>query len=87
MEFIDFIMYNGLFFLTSVIVTFAAIFGLINHKILKLPSSIGLVVVALIVSIAIIIVDLLLPDLSIAKSARLAFLKIDFLVFVRHYTM
>lgn len=71
-------MYNGLFFLTSVIVTFAAIFGLINHKILKLPSSIGLVVVALIVSISIIIVDLLLPDLGIAKSARIAFLKIDF---------
>ncbi len=69
---------NGLFFLASVIVTFAAIFGLINNKIFKLPSSIGLVLVALIVSISIIFIDLILPDFGIAKSARSLFLKIDF---------
>ncbi|MBL43110.1 MAG: sodium:proton antiporter [Rhodospirillaceae bacterium] len=69
---------NGLFFLASVIVTFASIFGLINYKILKLPSSIGLVVVALTCSIFIILVDIIFPDLNIAKSARSAFLKIDF---------
>mgnify|MGYP001172159488 CR=1 FL=1 len=69
---------NGIFFLTSVIVTFAAIFGLINYKVLKLPSSIGLVVVALIMSISIIFIDLILPDLGIAEFARSIFLKIDF---------
>ena len=51
---------NSIFFLTSVIVTFAAIFGLINYKVLKLPSSIGLVVVALIMSVSIIFIDLIL---------------------------
>ncbi len=69
---------NNLFSLASILITFAAIFGLINHKLLKLPSSIGLVVVALLVSLSIIFVDFIFPNLAIAKSARSAFLMIDF---------
>ena len=46
----------------TIILTFAALFSFINHKWLKLPSTIGLMVLALTTSVLIIISNSFIPD-------------------------
>lgn len=55
---------NDVMRLAAVILTLSAIFGYINHRWLRLPHTIGLVVIALLASMGTIAVDLLVPALS-----------------------
>jgi CPA1 family monovalent cation:H+ antiporter len=68
----------GLINIATAVVTLAAIFGYINHRWLKLPSTIGLVVIALASSLGVIALDAIVPDLNLRGSARAVFLQIDF---------
>ena len=66
------------FDIAAILIVLAAAFGYLNHQTLKLPSSIGLVVVSLLASLGVILIDWLIPALSITKDARAFVGGIDF---------
>jgi monovalent cation:H+ antiporter, CPA1 family len=68
----------GLINIATAVVTLAAVFGYINHRWLKLPSTIGLVVIAMASSLGVIAIDVVFPTLELRNTARAAFLQIDF---------
>jgi len=56
--------------ITSILIVLAGAFGAINHLYLKLPSAIGILVVALLASFGVLGLDLMWPALEIASTAR-----------------
>jgi len=68
----------GLINIATAVITLAAVFGYINYRWLKLPSTIGLVVIALATSLGVIALDAAVPNLNLRDTARAAFLQIDF---------
>ncbi|MGB0507161.1 MAG: cation:proton antiporter [Pikeienuella sp.] len=56
--------------IAALLIAFAGVFGAINHLIFKLPSAIGILVVALLASLAVIGADTLAPTWGIGDSAR-----------------
>ncbi len=68
----------SIFDIIAVLLTLSAVFGYINHRFLKLPHTIGLVVIALAASGAIIIYDLLVPSSEIAEMVTAGLKSIDF---------
>ena len=66
------------FDLIAVLLGLAALFGYINHIFLKLPHTIGLVVIALAVSLGVLAADALAPGLALGDSVRGALTRIDF---------
>ncbi|KKJ78305.1 sodium:proton antiporter [Kiloniella litopenaei] len=68
----------SLFNIAAITITLAASFGYINHRWLRMPISIGLVIIALIASFIVMLVDVILPDLGIQNAVRLSLAQIDF---------
>jgi len=64
--------------ITSLLIVLAGAFGAINYLFLKLPSAIGILVVALLASFCIWGLDLVMPALGIADTARGLILGIAF---------
>ena len=64
--------------IASFLIVLAGAFGAINYLFLKLPSAIGILVVALFASFGVLITDLIWPQLIIAETARAVILGIDF---------
>tara|TARA_R110002049_G_scaffold23545_10_gene83680 strand:+ start:64029 stop:65285 length:1257 start_codon:yes stop_codon:yes gene_type:complete len=64
--------------ITSLLIVMAGAFGAINYLFLKLPSAIGILVVALLASFALLGVDLIWPQLLIADTVRAIVTSIDF---------
>ena len=64
--------------ITSLLIVMAGGFGAINYLFLKLPSSIGILVVALIASFGLLGIDLIWPALGIADEVRSVVTGIDF---------
>lgn len=64
--------------ITSLLIVLAGVFGAINYLFLKLPSAIGILVVALFASFGLLAIDLLAPDFGIADAARHMIIGIDF---------
>ena len=64
--------------ITSLLIVLAVAFGAINYLFLKLPSAIGILVVSLLASLAVLGLDLLWPGLHMADTARSLVLGIDF---------
>ncbi|WP_039019168.1 cation:proton antiporter [Halocynthiibacter namhaensis] len=64
--------------ISSLLIVMAGAFGAINYLFLKLPSAIGILVVALLASIAILIVDFFAPHLGIASQVTYTVEGIDF---------
>lgn len=62
----------------AILLGLAALFGYLNHRILKLPHTIGLVVIALFASGGILLVDYYWPQLGIGTTVRTAMAEIDF---------
>lgn len=56
--------------IASTLIVLAAVFGVLNYHFLKLPSAIGILVVALLSSLGILAVDALLPTLGIGDQVR-----------------
>ncbi len=56
----------------------AAAFGVLNHFLLKLPSAIGMVIIALATSLTLMLIDLLVPGFGIDDMVRREVLGIDF---------
>ena len=67
-----------IFNLVALLITLAALFGYLNHRWLKLPHTIGLVVIALVVSIVILLTDALVPALGLETTVRRTLFDIDF---------
>ena len=66
------------FELVAVFVALAAAFGYINHRWFKLPHTIGILVIALATSVAILIAEALFPILGFGNLVRSALLNIEF---------
>ncbi|MCW9042044.1 MAG: sodium:proton antiporter [Pseudopelagicola sp.] len=64
--------------ITSLLIVLAGAFGAINYLILRLPAAIGILIVALLASFALLGVDLVMPQLGIADTTRAVILGIDF---------
>ena len=56
----------------------AAVFGYINHRFLRLPRTIGLVMIAMAVSLAALGIDALVPGWGVGPGLRAALIEIDF---------
>ena len=66
------------FNLVSLLITLAAVFGYVNHRWIKLPHTIGLVVIALAVSGVILLVDAVVPALGLEATVRQTMTDIEF---------
>ncbi|MBT4709929.1 MAG: sodium:proton antiporter [Alphaproteobacteria bacterium] len=67
-----------IFSIAAILVGLSALFGYVNHRVLKLPHTIGLVVVALAASLAIIGYDLISPAADIGLRVSGVLQEIDF---------
>ncbi|MDA5094295.1 sodium:proton antiporter [Aliiroseovarius sp. KMU-50] len=64
--------------IASLLIVLAGVFGAINYLFLKLPSAIGILVVSLLASIAIMLLDVIAPGLGVADQVRTTVTGIDF---------
>jgi CPA1 family monovalent cation:H+ antiporter len=64
--------------IASLLIVLAGAFGSINYLFLKLPSSIGILIVALIASIVVIGLDAIWPAMSVEETIRATVLSVDF---------
>ncbi|MCB9524052.1 MAG: sodium:proton antiporter [Myxococcales bacterium] len=62
----------------AILLCLAAILGLINHHLLKLPFAIGMLVAGLLGSLGVLGLDALVPALDLAPRVRAAVLQVDF---------
>ncbi len=62
----------------ALLLVLASMFGLVNHKLLKLHRTIGLVIVALFSSLSILALDAVFPSFSLGKQFRAELIEIDF---------
>ncbi len=68
----------SVFTIAAILVGLSALFGYLNHRILRLPHTIGLVVIALAASLSVIGLDRLDPDLHIGDAISGILRQIDF---------
>ncbi|MGC8202737.1 cation:proton antiporter [Aliiroseovarius sp. PTFE2010] len=64
--------------ITSLLIVLAGAFGAVNYLFLRLPSAIGILVVALVASLTVLGLDALIPSLGMADTARALITGIDF---------
>lgn len=64
--------------IASLLIVLAGVFGAINYLFLKLPSTIGILVVALFASFAVIASDALFPALTVEERIRAQVLELEF---------
>ncbi len=68
----------SIFSIAAILVGLSALFGYINHRFLRLPHTIGLVVIALVASLSIIAFDLIEPSVQIGRKITGVLRQIDF---------
>jgi monovalent cation:H+ antiporter, CPA1 family len=56
----------------------AAVFGFLNHKLLRLPRTIGLVLIAMAASLGALAIDAVVPGWGVGPGLRAALVEIDF---------
>ena len=66
------------FDLVAALLGLAALFGYLNHRLLKLPRTIGLLVIAMAASVAVLALDSVLPGSGVAADMRAWLADIDF---------
>ena len=64
--------------LPAIILVFVSIFGFLNHKYLKLPLTVGLVLIALISGLGVLLLEAILPSLKLSDTIRIWLDEIDF---------
>ena len=64
--------------IASLLIVLAGAFGAINYLFFKLPSSIGILVIALIASFVVIVTDALFPSLTVEEQIRAQVLELEF---------
>jgi len=68
----------SIFEIAAILIGLSALFGYLNHKFLRLPHTIGLVVIALVASLAIVILELAWPETDVSENVTGILLGIDF---------
>ncbi len=68
----------SIFNLVALLITLATLFGYINYRWLRLPHTIGLVIIALVVSMTILLADAAFPVLGLEATVRQTLTDIDF---------
>lgn len=68
----------GLLDASALMLTLAAVFGWFNHRFLRLPFAIGLLISGLLASLGVLAVDAVVPELSLAATVGRVVLQIDF---------
>ena len=68
----------SIFNLAAIVVTLAAVFGYLNHRWIRLPHTIGLVVIALFASFGTLTLDALVPSLVLRATVRETLVQIEF---------
>jgi hypothetical protein len=58
---------RAFFDIAAIVIVLAAVFGYLNHKFLRLPHTIGLVVIALAVSRVVLGIDAVHPSLGLPR--------------------
>jgi CPA1 family monovalent cation:H+ antiporter len=66
------------FEISAFLIGLSALFGYVNHKFLRLPHTIGLVMIALAASLAIILIELISPDIHVSNIVTDVLHDIDF---------
>ncbi|MFQ5785057.1 MAG: cation:proton antiporter [Alphaproteobacteria bacterium] len=66
------------FDLVAVLLGLAALFGYLNHRFLRLPHTVGLVVIALAVSFGVLLIDAAVPGWGLSAGVRGALQRVDF---------
>ncbi|KJZ20967.1 cation:proton antiporter [Loktanella sp. S4079] len=64
--------------ITSLLIVLAGVFGSINYLFLRLPAAIGILVVSLLASFAVMVLDFIVPGLGLEQTVRNTVLSIDF---------
>ena len=62
----------------------AAVFGYLNHRLLRLPRTIGLVLIAMFASLGALAIDALIPGWGVGPGLRAALIEIDFTAALMH---
>ncbi len=68
----------SLFEIASLLLVLSGVFGWLNHVVLKLPHTIGLLVMALLASIILLLLEKVFPSLGITDTLQSAIAQIDF---------
>ena len=66
------------FDIAGILVALAAAFAFINHKLLKLPTTVGLMLLALLHAVALLLMDQIVPGMGVLTSAETLIGSIDF---------
>jgi len=64
--------------IASLLIVLAGAFGAINYLFLRLPPSIGILIVALLASFAVLMFDYVFPNFGVAGAVRSTVLEIEF---------
>ena len=64
--------------LPAIILVFVSIFGFLNHKYLKLPLTVGLVLIALISGLGVLLIEAVVPSLKMSDTIKNWLDAIDF---------
>ncbi len=64
--------------IASLMIVLAGLFGSINYFFLKLPASIGILVVALIASLSVMVLDVFMPELGLSPTIKTAVEHLEF---------
>ncbi|MFZ2872942.1 MAG: hypothetical protein WAZ94_00495, partial [Phycisphaerales bacterium] len=67
----------GLFEIIAILITLAALFSYVNHRFLGLPTTIGLMILAMVLSTALIIAGTFVPSVRDAAEALLESIDFD----------
>lgn len=63
---------------SAILLVLAAVFGVFNHHVLKLPFTIGMLVSGLVASAGVLVVDMLVPSIELATTIQAMVLEVDF---------
>jgi len=74
----------SLFDILAILITLSALFSYVNHRYIHLPTTIGLMLIALLMSLAIVALDGLGPGLGLAERIRPLMASIDFNTTLMH---
>jgi len=66
------------FEISAFLIGLSALFGYLNHQFLRVPHTIGLVLMALAASVTVIIIDLIIPDAQVSRLITDVLDQIDF---------
>ena len=66
------------FEISAFLIGLSALFGYLNHQFLRVPHTIGLVLMALAASVTVIIIDLIMPDAQVSRLITDVLDQIDF---------